>query len=161
MPSSAKGKLHFLDSRDLLRIARAVEWPIDTLNNQVNYIIAHQELAAAMWGNLQPFELWNRVPSALRNTVFTVFGQMLELTKTVCEIWTLTAYNLEDQLGTAHPGTKGLKPTPKYSLPFIHNPLDDVDLNAPQQATVDDSAVLGAVDSSLRLVYSILQGRYL
>jgi hypothetical protein len=94
---------HLIGPADLLRIAKAVEWPIDTLENQVRYIQAVNVLETAMWGNLQPFEFWNRTPAALRNTVGFAFGEFLSTVKRVCEVWTLTAWNLEIFLGKPHP----------------------------------------------------------
>jgi hypothetical protein len=154
-------KQHLLDSGDLLRIAKHVLWPEDSLEHQVDFIKAAWILEEAEWGRFQPFQLWNSVPWPLRNTVFALFGEMLSITRTICEGWTMAAFELETALGITHPGTKGLKPTPKYSLPFLHNPMDDIDLNRPGQGAVEDSSVLGSIDGALRAVYSTVSGRYL
>lgn len=48
----------------------------------------------------------------------------------------------------------------KYSLPFLHNPMDEVTMEQQPELPFTDEQVLVAIDQTLREVSSILKGRY-
>jgi hypothetical protein len=48
----------------------------------------------------------------------------------------------------------------KASLPFLHNPMDDVNTDEQLQFDFTDDRLLEITDQTLREVSSILKGRY-
>jgi hypothetical protein len=106
MPSSGKGKQHLLDSRDLLRIARTIEWdPVDT-KHQYYYIQTINILLERCWGEEPIIAAWQRVPWTVRNTIGFAIQGMIDMVKNVSNDFTVFAYDLETLLGWPHYGRK-------------------------------------------------------
>lgn len=99
-------KQHFMDSKDLLRIAKTIEWDPDDTEQQYYFILAMNVLADRAWSTEPIIAAWNKVPWALRNSFGFAFTELVDQVKNLSNDFTVFAYDLETQLGWPHPGDK-------------------------------------------------------
>jgi len=97
---------HLMDAKDLLRIAKTIEWNPDDTEQQYYFIQALNVLCDRAWSTEPIIAMWNKVPWALRNSIGFAITEVVDQIKNLANDFTVFAYDLENQLGWPHPGEK-------------------------------------------------------